>query len=101
MLAVENPIIDRESRLLDILLQPVIEIGLQVAGYLTGYVVVPVFTFGSVLVEPDQKKEVVIPSGGTVKRRKDGVYIMDAELGALFGLIFWFIVAACFYMWWS
>lgn len=97
----ENPIVDKESRLLDVLLQPVIEIALQVAGYLTGYVVVPVFTLGSVFVEPDQKNEMVIPSGGTVKRRKDGVYIMDAELGALCGLIFWFVVAACFYIWWS
>jgi hypothetical protein len=87
--------------MLDELLQPVIEMAFQAAGYLTGYVVVPVFTLGTVFVEPDQKKEVVIPSGGSIKRRKDGVCTMHAELGTLCGLIFWFIVAACFYMCWS
>lgn len=49
--------------LLEVVLQPVLEIALQLAGYLTGYVVVPTFTLGRVLVEPDPKKQVVLPSG--------------------------------------
>jgi hypothetical protein len=80
------------SGLLEVVLQPVLEIALQLAGYLTGYVVVPTFTLGRVLVEPDPKRQVVLPSGGGVKRREDGTYIMDAELGALCGLVFWVVV---------
>jgi len=83
--------------MLEAILQPVIEVALQLAGYLTGYVVVPAFTLGSVLVEPDRKKEVVMPLGGRVRRRKDGVYIMDAELASLCGLAFWLVVGACVY----
>jgi len=80
------------SGLLEFLLQPVLELVLQLVGYLTGYVVVPTFTLGRVLVEPDPKGQVILPSGGTVKRREDGTYIMDAELGALCGIVFWMIV---------
>jgi hypothetical protein len=86
------------SGLLEVVLQPVLELVLRVAGYITGYVAVPVFTLGRVLVEPDSKKQVVFPSGGGIKRRDDGVYIMDAELGALFGLVFWLLVGVSIFV---
>lgn len=87
------------SGLVEVVLQPVLEMALQLAGYLTGYVVVPALTIGRVLVEPDSKGRVVFPAAGGVKRREDGTYLMDAELGSLCGLVFWGLVAAGVYFW--
>lgn len=45
----------------EVILQPVAEIALQLAGYITACVVVPVFTLGLVGVEPGPKGELVKP----------------------------------------
>lgn len=75
----------------EIILQPVAEFALQVAGYFTARVIVPFFTLGFVHVEPGPHKELVVPKFGRIQRL-NGKLIMEAELAALFGVIFWIII---------
>ena len=87
------------SAIAEAILQPVFEAVLHVAGYLTGYVAVPLLTLGRVRVEPDTSKEVVFPMVGGVKRRSDGVWIIDAEFGALCGIVVWVMLGVGIYFW--
>ncbi|CAN5339690.1 hypothetical protein BH09PAT4_BH09PAT4_09130 [soil metagenome] len=80
------------SGIAEAILQPVFEVVFRAAGYLTGYVVVPIFTLGRVLVEPDSSKQIIFPAKGGIKRRSDGVFVVEAELGTLCGLVFWVLV---------
>lgn len=75
----------------EFILQPILELVLQVIGYLTARVIVPTFSFGLIHVEPGPQKELVLPKLGRVQRH-GGKLIMDAELGALIGIIFWLVV---------
>ena len=79
------------SPIAEFILQPVLELVLQVVGYFTARVIVPIFTLGAVHVEPGPHKELVVPKFGRIQRH-GGKLIMEAELGALFGIIFWFII---------
>lgn len=79
------------SSIAEFILQPIAEFVLQVIGYFTARVIVPIFSFGVVHVEPGPHKEVIVPKFGRVQRHS-GKLIMDAELGALFGIIFWLVV---------
>jgi hypothetical protein len=49
------------------------------------------FSFVLVHVEPGPHKEVVVPKFCRVQRHS-GKRIMDAELGALIGIIFWLVI---------
>jgi len=75
------------------ILQPIIEIVLQLFCYGTAWLLVPTFTFGRVFVEPTPIREFVKPGFGRIQRSSRGHYVMDAELGSLIGLVFWFAVA--------
>jgi hypothetical protein len=79
------------SPIAEAILQPIAELLMQLIGYLTSRIIVPVFTFGLVHVEPGPHKEYVAPKFGRIQRHS-GKLIMDAELGALIGIIFWLIV---------
>lgn len=79
------------SPIAELILQPVIELVVQVAGYFTARAIVPLFTLGAIYVEPGPHKELIVPKLGRIQRHS-GKLIMDAELGALFGIIFWFII---------
>jgi len=79
------------SPIAELILQPILELVLQVVGYFTARIIVPVFTLGAVHVEPGPPKELVVPKFGHIQRH-GGKLIMEAELGALFGIIFWFII---------
>ena len=68
--------------------QSLAELVLQVLGYFTARVIVPIFSFGLVHVEPGPYKKTVAPKFGRIQRH-EGSFIMDAELGALLGIIFW------------
>lgn len=81
------------SPIVELILQPVAELAIQVAGYITACVVVPVFTLGLVKVGPEPEGEFVKPKFGRVQRRSDGKLIMDAELASLVGVLFW--IAVC------
>lgn len=81
------------SALAELVIQPVAELALQVVGYFTSRVIIPVLTLGRVYVEPGPQKETVIPKFGSIQRYGNK-YIMDAELGALFGIIFWLVIGS-------
>jgi hypothetical protein len=85
------------SFIAELILQPVLEFVLQVAGYLTARVIVPVFTLGTVLVEPIGSRDRVYPKlrWPTLTGRQPRV--MDAEAASLLGLVFWGMVALVAY----
>lgn len=85
--------------LAEFILRPILEFALHVAGYLTGYVVVPLLTLGRVFVEPDRKG--MCCKGNRLMRRPDGKFVMDAELGALCGIVFWIVVVAGLFIYYS
>lgn len=80
------------SPIAEFILQPVLELILQVAGYITACIVVPVLSFGLVTVEPGPKGELVTPKFGRIRRLPGGRFIMEAELAALIGILFWIAV---------
>lgn len=80
----------------EFLLQPVAEAILQIAGYVTARVLVPVATLGRVQVETFAKSPVK-PGKGRIRRLPDGRLWMEAELASLVGLLFWAGVAVAVY----
>lgn len=87
------------SSIAEAILQPVFEIVFHVVGYLTGYSITPILSLGRVRVEPDSRKEVILPAFGGARRRSDGVLIIDAEMGALFGLVYWVLFGVGVLVW--
>lgn len=81
------------SAIAEVILQPIIEVVLQLFCYGTAWLLVPIFTFGMVFVEPAPIREFVKPGFGRLQRSSKGHYVMDAELGSLIGMVFWFAVA--------
>ncbi len=79
--------------LAEAILQPIIEIVLQLFCYGSAWLLVPIFTFGKVYVEPTPMREFIKPGFGRLHRSHKGYYVMDAELGSLIGMLFWFAVA--------
>ena len=79
--------------LAEAVLQPIVEIVLQVFCYGTAWLLVPLFTCGKIDVVPTPMREFVRPKFGGVHRGPKGRYVMDAELASLIGLLFWFAVA--------
>ena len=75
------------------ILQPITEVVLQLFCYGTAWLLVPMLTFGRVFVEPAPIREFVKPGFGRIQRSNAGHYVMDAELGSLIGMAFWFAVA--------
>lgn len=86
------------SPLAEAILQPVIEALLQIAGYFTARLLVPLVTFGWVHVEPGPSKRLVRPGLGRVRRSPEARWIMDAELGALVGLLFWLALGVAVFL---
>ncbi|WP_226468073.1 hypothetical protein [Luteimonas panaciterrae] len=82
----------------EFILRPIAELVLQIAGYYTSRVVVPIFTFGYVHVEPAVKGVRVYPKWHGFHRTSDGRRVLDAEMGAFFGLVFWAVVGIATYL---
>jgi len=82
------------SAIAEAILQPIVEVIAQLICYGTAWLLVPIFTLGRVYVEPTPVREFVKPGLGRLQRSAKGHYVMEAELASLFGLIFWFMVAA-------
>ncbi len=76
----------------EFILRPIIELVLQLFCYGTAWLLVPIFTFGRVFVEPTPIREFVKPNFGRLQRSNKGHYVMDAELASLLGIVFWFAV---------
>jgi hypothetical protein len=82
----------------ELLLQPIFEFVFYGIGYATAWVVVPLFTFGQVTVEPVRHGRDVEPKRGRIRRSARGGYIMEAELAVLVGWLFWMAVAVIVYL---
>ncbi|WP_374661319.1 hypothetical protein [Inhella sp.] len=80
------------SAIAEAILQPIVEVVLQLFCYGTAWLLVPILTCGIVFVEPTPILEFVKPGFGWVQRSPKGHYVMDAELGSLIGIIFWLAV---------
>lgn len=76
----------------EFIIQPVIEAVLQLAGYVTSRVIVPLFSLGHAYVEPAPKGVIVKPRWHGFHRGSDRKIVVDAEMGSLLGLIFWAVV---------
>jgi hypothetical protein len=74
---------------------------LQIAGYVTARVVVPIISLGFASVEPAPKGVRVYPKWHGFHRASGGRIVIDAEMGALLGLIFWVLIAAVAYLWYN
>ncbi len=72
------------------------ELVLEVVGYFTGRIVIPVFTFGRVHVEPGRKGEWTKPRWRRLVRLPDGTYLMSAEMGATWGALLWISVGIAY-----
>jgi len=82
----------------ELILRPIAEIVLQILCYFTGRVVVPVLSLGLAYVEPAPKGvRVVVPKWHGFHRGSKGKVVVDAEMGALLGLLFWFILGISYY----
>jgi hypothetical protein len=73
-------------------LQPLFEIIFQVLGYLTGRIVVPVFSFGLVRVERIVEKIKHRPSLKNVRVESDRSRVISADAGTFLGILFWCLV---------
>jgi hypothetical protein len=81
----------------ELILQPILELVFHLAGYVTGRIVVPTFTFGYVRVERLGDKN---PGDATrwyrrkaTWRDQRGSLVLDADLGAGCGILFWILAA--------
>ena len=74
-------------------LQPLFELIFQVLGYLTGRVVVPLFSFGIVRVERIIGKTKHRPSLRNARIESEQHRVISADAGTFFGILFWCLVA--------
>ncbi len=81
----------------ELILQPIAEAFLQFVGYFTGRVVVPAISFGRAYVEPAPKGVRVWPKWHGFNRGSDGRIVLDCEMGALMGVIFWLGISVAGY----
>lgn len=82
-------------------LKTVMEFVLEVFCYHTARILVPVFTFGRVEVEPDAKGQATRAGTLALQKQADGRWLMEAQLAALIGLLFWALMGAfAFLLWW-
>jgi hypothetical protein len=82
----------------ELLLQPILEFVFYAIGYGTAWLVVPVITFGRVIVEPGPGGKFVKPKRGRIQSIGRDRYLMDAELAACIGVLFWILVAVGIYL---
>ena len=77
------------SALAEFILRPIFEIVFHVLGYWTGYVIVPIFSFGKYSVEPvfSRKRKISGKRYRASNSSKSGE--LSADAAALIGLLFW------------
>lgn len=86
------------------ILRPVLELLLEVFGYLTGRVVVPLFTFGLFRVErlaEDRKQRRARRRSGRgagPAEPAEQARVLGADWGTLVGLLFWALVIVGLYL---
>ncbi len=75
-----------------LIIEPVAEGVLELAGHATGCIVVPVFTLGRAVVSLKERGARVRPRWHHIDRAADGRFVVDADMGTLIGIVFWFAV---------
>jgi hypothetical protein len=85
------------SFIAELILQPVLEAVIQITGYLTARVVVPLFTLGTVVVEPIGSGQKFYPKLRWPNLTGRRPRVMDGEFASLLGLVFWALVAVVVY----
>ncbi len=78
----------------EFILQPIGEI----AGYMTGRVVVSTLTLGHVRVERITKGEVNIPKQTGYVRDSHGKIVLSGDMGTLVGVLFWVLVGILIFL---
>jgi hypothetical protein len=88
--------------IVELIFRPLVELVLQLICYLTGRVVVPFFSLGTAYVEPAPKDvRVITPKWHGFHRGSSGKVVVDCEMGALLGLLFWvFVAVVCYVVHW-
>lgn len=74
----------------ELVLQPIAEAVLHLAGYLTGFIVVPVATLGYIVVE--RLEEGVDAMTSSWLRTPGGRIVISADLGSVVGLLTWLAI---------
>ncbi|WP_157522225.1 hypothetical protein [Mitsuaria sp. 7] len=82
--------------LFEFIVQPIVEIVIQLSGFCTAWLLLPVFTLGRVRVEPSTKGFFVKPGRGRIVKQRGGYYLMEAELASLYGLLIWAVIGFVF-----
>ena len=96
--------------LFELILGPIFEVLLHLAGYVTGCLVVPLFTLGHVRVgpmldasEPDRKsrklRDRLRERASPLPRDANGTLVIRGESGALLGFLFWVALAIGVVVW--
>lgn len=88
----------RMSAIFELLLQPIFELVFYTVGYVTAWILVPVFTFGHVSVEPGLNGIPLEPRRGRIQRIAPAKYVMSAELGSIIGGLFWILVVVGYFL---
>lgn len=83
----------------ELLLRPLFEFLLQLIGYITARVLLPILSFGFVTVAPASKGVKVYPKWHGLDRASNGKVVLHEEMGALLGIVIWLvIIALVFYL---
>lgn len=77
------------SALVEWFLQPLIELLLQVFGYWTGRIVVPVLSFGLIRIEHVGNVRRSRPRWHGFHRAKGGGFVIDEDMTMFLGVLFW------------
>jgi hypothetical protein len=85
------------SILTEWVLQPLFELLLQVFGYWTGRIVVPVLSFGLVRIEHVDSARRTRPRWHGFHRGKHGGIVIDDDMTMFLGFLFWVAVGAAAY----
>lgn len=78
-------------------LQPLLELLLQVFGYWTGRIVVPVLSFGLIRIEHADGKRRARPRWHGFHRAEKGGIVIDDDTTIFLGLAFWVAVGVAAY----
>ena len=81
----------------ELILQPIAEVVLQLAGYFTAKIIIPIISFGKASVEPAPKGVRVTPKWHRFQRASAGTIVIEAEMASLLGLLFWLLVGIVTY----
>ena len=75
----------------ELILRPLFELFLQLIGYFTSRLLTPILSFGYMTVAPADKGVKVRPKWHEFNKASNGKIVLNEEMGALLGVIFWVV----------